>query len=109
MGVSPSMMVFSTVINPDFGEVEETGIMITIPDMYPHKTERHTKGLDRSPNRPIRRMFDNTMIAIDNVVTGKAASSVKVALRRRRAERASRRERAQQQAATEKREGQNKE
>lgn len=109
MGVSPSMMVFSTVINPDFGEVEETGIMITIPDMYPHKTERHTKGLDRSPNRPIRRMFDNTMIAIDNVVTGKAASSVKVALRRRRAERASRRERAQQQAATEKKEGQNKE
>ena len=78
--------------------------MITIPDMYPHKTERHTKGLDRSFNRPIRRMFDNTMIAIDNVVTGRAASSVKVALRRRRAERASRRERDHQLTEHEKRE-----
>ena len=85
MNVSPSMMVFDTVINPDFGEVEEPGIMITIPDMYPHKTERHTKGLDRK--RPLRRLFDHTMIALDNVVTGKAASSVKVALRRRKPER----------------------
>lgn len=96
MGVSPSMMTFDTVINPDFGEVEETGIMIPIEEMYPHKTERHTRGVDRSPSGPIRRMFDNTMIAIDNVVTGRAASSVKIALRRRRAERTSRRERDSQ-------------
>lgn len=92
MSVSPSMMVFSTVINPDFGDVEETGIMITIPDMYPHKTERHTRGLERGA-KPFRKFFDNTMIAIDNVVTGRAASSVKVALRRRRTERTRRVER----------------
>lgn len=96
MSVSPTMMVFSTVINPDFGEVEETGIMITIPDMYPHKTERHTRGLERGV-RPLRKLFDNTMIAIDNVVTGRAASSVKVALRRRRTERTRRVERTEHQ------------
>ena len=86
------MMVFDTVINPDFGEVEETGIMITIPDMYPHKVDRHTRGIERASNT-LRRLIDSTMIALDNVVTGRAASSVKVALRRRRTERTRRVER----------------
>lgn len=101
MNVSPSMMVFDTVINPDFGEVEETGIMITIPDMYPHKVERHTKGLEKGA-KPFRKLIDNTMIAIDNVVTGRAASSVKVALRRRRVERTRRVERGEQTGTTQK-------
>ncbi len=41
MNISPSMRVFGTVINPFFGDVEETGIMITISDIYSHKFERH--------------------------------------------------------------------
>ena len=47
MGLSPSMKVFSTVTNPDFGEVEETGILIKIEDIYPEKKARHTEGLQR--------------------------------------------------------------
>ena len=43
MNISPSMKVFGTVINPDFGDVEETGILITISDVYPQKSERHFK------------------------------------------------------------------
>lgn len=43
MSLSPSMRVFGTVINPDFGDVEETGILITISDIYPKKSERHFK------------------------------------------------------------------
>jgi hypothetical protein len=43
MNLSPSMRVFGTVCNPDFGDVEETGILITIDDIYPRKTERHTR------------------------------------------------------------------
>lgn len=43
MSLSPSMKVFGTVINPDFGDVEETGILITINDIYPKKSERHFK------------------------------------------------------------------
>ncbi len=43
MNLSPSMRVFGTVSNPDFGDVEETGILITIEDIYPKKSERHTK------------------------------------------------------------------
>ena len=47
MSLSPSMKVFSTVTNPDFGEVEETGILIKIEDIYPEKMARHTVGLQR--------------------------------------------------------------
>lgn len=45
MSLSPSMKVFSTVYNPDFGEVEETGILVNINDIYPAKIERYTKGV----------------------------------------------------------------
>lgn len=42
MNLSPSMRVFGTMCNHDFGNVEETGILITIDDIYPKKIERHT-------------------------------------------------------------------
>jgi hypothetical protein len=45
MNLSPSMRVFGTVRNPDFGDVEETGILITIDDIYPQKSERHIKNI----------------------------------------------------------------
>lgn len=41
MNLSPSLKTFGTVINPYFGNVEETAIMITINDLYKKKVERH--------------------------------------------------------------------
>ncbi|OFX90332.1 MAG: hemolysin [Bacteroidetes bacterium GWF2_33_16] len=41
MNLSPSMKFFGTAINETFGEVEESGIMITIDDIFPVKKERH--------------------------------------------------------------------
>lgn len=41
MNLSPTMRTFGTAINDHFGYVEETGIMITIDDIYPSKKERH--------------------------------------------------------------------
>lgn len=41
MRLSPTMRVFDTVANPDFGDVEETGIMLTIPDIYPELRARY--------------------------------------------------------------------
>ena len=41
MSLSPSMRSFGTVMNHSFGEVEETGIMITVNDLYKSKVERH--------------------------------------------------------------------
>ncbi len=41
MNLSPTMKTFGTSINKHFGNVEETGIMVTIADIYPEKKERH--------------------------------------------------------------------
>lgn len=41
MNLSPTMMTFDTAINPDFGNVEETGILVKISDIYLEKKERH--------------------------------------------------------------------
>lgn len=43
MNLSPTMRTFGTAINHTFGEVEETGILIHIDDIYPRKKERHLK------------------------------------------------------------------
>lgn len=41
MNLSPSMRVFGTAINHHFGGVEETGILISIDDIYESKKHRH--------------------------------------------------------------------
>lgn len=41
MGLSPTMKSFGTAINPTFGGVEETGILVTMADIYETKKERH--------------------------------------------------------------------
>jgi putative hemolysin len=41
MKLSPTMKSFGTAVNPEFGGVEETGILVTTADIYPEKTERH--------------------------------------------------------------------
>ncbi len=41
MTLSPTMKTFGTAINSNFGKVEETGILVTINDIYDFKKERH--------------------------------------------------------------------
>lgn len=41
MSLSPNMKVFGTAINDEFGNVEETGILITICDILEDKRKRH--------------------------------------------------------------------
>jgi len=43
MNLSSTMKSFGTGINSHFGDVEETGIMVTIADIYDTKKERHIK------------------------------------------------------------------
>lgn len=45
MQLSPTMKSFGTAENPDFGGVEETGILVTVADIYDFKKERHLQGL----------------------------------------------------------------
>jgi hypothetical protein len=41
MNLSATMKTFGTALNDHFGEVEETGIMVSIADIYDTKKERH--------------------------------------------------------------------
>jgi hypothetical protein len=41
MNLSPTMRVFGTCINDEFGDVEETGIMINIGEIFEEKRDRH--------------------------------------------------------------------
>jgi hypothetical protein len=43
MNLSPTMKTFGTAINDHFGDVEETGIMVTISDIYDNKKTRHVQ------------------------------------------------------------------
>lgn len=51
MNLSPSMKVFGTAINEDFGGVEETGILVNISHIYPEKIERYITPLLRLANK----------------------------------------------------------
>jgi hypothetical protein len=58
MSLSPSMRTFGTVINPAFGDVEETAIMITISDVYKQKVERHIASYAPQSRYQIFRLID---------------------------------------------------
>ena len=41
MNLSPTLRSFGTALNPGFGKVEETGLLVTIRDMFEEKVKRH--------------------------------------------------------------------
>ncbi|GAA0878060.1 GNAT family N-acetyltransferase [Algoriphagus jejuensis] len=50
MNLSPTMRTFGTALNDEFGDVEETGIMITLSDIYESKKHRHMDTFVRDRN-----------------------------------------------------------
>ena len=42
MNLSPTMIYFGTGINDEFGDVFDSGILVTFMDMYPEKRQRHS-------------------------------------------------------------------
>jgi hypothetical protein len=52
MNLSPSMRVFGTAVNEGFGDVEETGILIDIHDIFEDKKKRHIESfLNEKPSK----------------------------------------------------------
>ncbi len=41
MSLSPTMKMFGTAINDEFGNVEESGILLTVDEIFPEKKQRH--------------------------------------------------------------------
>lgn len=46
MSLSPTMKMFGTAINDEFGDVEESGIFLTIPEIFEEKKQRHIDTFD---------------------------------------------------------------
>lgn len=58
INLSPTMRSFGTTLNDEFGDVEETGIIVTISDIYDAKRDRHIETYFMSKE-------SNSMISID--------------------------------------------
>lgn len=58
MGLSPRMKVFGTAVNKEFGNVEETGILIDKDEILEEKRKRHIESyiLDKPSKRFLRRL-----------------------------------------------------
>ena len=50
MNLSPTMKLFGTAINDLFGDVEETGMLITVDEIWPEKRARYIESFSTSNN-----------------------------------------------------------
>ena len=48
MNLSATMKTFGTAVNHHFGDVEETGILVTVKDIFPGKKDRHLTSYKKS-------------------------------------------------------------
>lgn len=51
MNLSPTMRTFGTSVNDVFGNVEETGILVTIADLFDEKKVRYIESFVHDPNK----------------------------------------------------------
>ena len=57
MNTSPELKFFGTAINDDFGDVEETGILVGFDEMYHEKRARHVESYIKQKIAQIRARF----------------------------------------------------
>jgi len=62
MNLSPTMLEFGTAINDDFGDVEETGILIDVNEMHEDKIKRHIASFIKEKPEWSHRVADNKII-----------------------------------------------
>ena len=57
MNLSPTMVYYGTGVNDEFGNVLDSGILITFAEMYPEKRERHAESFRKLGWRRIRALL----------------------------------------------------
>ena len=55
MNLSPTMRSFGTAMNHEFGETDETGILVSLRDLVPEKRKRYIESYDKK-NRVLDRL-----------------------------------------------------
>ena len=58
MNVSPSMIYFGTGINDEFGDIYDSGILITFAELYPEKINRHSDSFAKIGWRNIKKLLN---------------------------------------------------
>jgi hypothetical protein len=71
MGLSPTMRFFGTSINDEFGDVEESGILIEINQILEEKKQRHIESYIKS--NPSKRF----LIGLRRAISGKSKNLIK--------------------------------
>ena len=74
MTLSPTMKVFGTGINREFGDVLDTGIMICFNEMYEEKRERHMKSFVKNSVEKMRQRYPGITENIEERVTQRWAA-----------------------------------
>ena len=62
MNLSPTMRIFGTAINDEFGDVEETGLMININEMHEDKRVRHIASFIKEKPEWAHRVAENKVL-----------------------------------------------
>ena len=57
MNLSPTMMYFGTGINDEFGDVYDSGLLVTFEEMYPEKRQRHADSFLQLGWRHLRKLL----------------------------------------------------
>ncbi len=71
MGLSPTLKVFGTAVNDDFGDVEETGILVDFNDIYDEKRARHIDSFIREQIAKIKDRWPQTFEHFDGEIAQK--------------------------------------
>ncbi len=71
MGLSPSLKVFGTAVNDEFGDVEETGILVDFNDIYEEKRARHIDSFIREQIARIKSRWPQTFEHYDGEIAQK--------------------------------------
>ena len=70
MSLSPTMRMFGTAINYEFGDVEETGILIAVDEILEDKRIRHIQTFIESHPDALRLSSCEEMCIRDSYLTG---------------------------------------
>ena len=74
MGISPSLKVFGTAVNDEFGDVEETGILVDFNDIYDEKRARHIDSFIKEQIAKIKTRWPQTIEKFEGEIAQKIAA-----------------------------------
>ena len=74
MGISPSLKVFGTAVNDEFGDVEETGILVDFNDIYDDKRARHIDSFIKEQIARIKLRWPHTFERFEGEIAQKISN-----------------------------------